>query len=258
MASGCRSCAAWRSGDAYVRQFRSAALPNNVTVRETMRVNYLKVPYRLAGQDRTIAFHDWLVSRALAQSRDRIELVHCWPRAALLTLKKALVLGISTVLERPNAHTGFAYEAVARECASLSLTMPAIHSHRFDARRLAKEEAEYELADRLACPSEFVADTFRSRGFGEAKLALHQYGYDPAAFPTPNSPRASSNGPLSACFAGSCEPRKGLHFALRMAGFGRSQARRKVLHLWAIYAALSRGTRPTSVASGHRRCRIHE
>ena len=83
-----------------------------------------------------------------------------------------------------------------------------------------REEAEYALADRLACPSEFVARTFRERGFREEQLARHQYGFDPAVF-TPaqasGAGGAETNGHqgLRVAFVGRCEPRKGLHFALR-------------------------------------------
>ena len=74
------------------------------------------------------------------------------------------------------------------EFAKLGLPLRRSHSNAFHWHRLAKEEAEYALADRLACPSEFVAETFRQRGYPSQKLAAHQYGYDPAVFCPPESP----------------------------------------------------------------------
>ncbi len=43
---------------------------------------------------------------------------------------------------------------------------------------LHKKEEEYRLADRLLCPSDFVASTFLEHGFAASKLVRHQYGFD--------------------------------------------------------------------------------
>jgi glycosyltransferase involved in cell wall biosynthesis len=122
---------------------------------------------------------------------------------------------VRSVLERPNAHTAFAYEAVAREHRKLGLPIPAGYSHAYNAKRLAREEAEYAVADLLACPSDFVVHTFLERDFDPARLVRHRYGYDPARFWPPRDGRPKSGRPFTVIFAGRCEPRKGLHYALQ-------------------------------------------
>ena len=154
--------------------------------------------------------------------------MHAWPAGAQRTLLAARRHGIQALLERPNAHTEFAFSAVAEECVRLDIPVDPDSPHAFDAGRLAREEREYAAADGLLCPSEFVASTFRERGFAEHRLLRHQYGFDPARF----SPAARRDGaqPFSVAFVGRGEPRKGLHTALRAwIGSGRGDSGRFVV-----------------------------
>jgi len=185
--------------------------------RETLKFGGLKLPLGLLDTRRSAALHDRIVARNLRRihDKDHIDIVHCWPSGALETLKVARELGIKTVLERPNAHTRYAMEVVGRECERLGVTLPKHHSHAFNAYALKREEEEFELADCLLCPSEFVAQTFLDKGFKREKIALHRYGFDASRFNLPKDSAPPGTGrPFSMVFAGSCEPRKGLHYAL--------------------------------------------
>jgi glycosyltransferase involved in cell wall biosynthesis len=143
----------------------------------------------------------------------QIDIIHTWPLGALQTLQAAARLGIPTVLERPNAHTKFAYEVVQKECERLGVALPPDHEHAYQNDVLRKEEEEYQLADHLLCPSDFVARTFLERGFPPGKLRRHQYGFDEKIYYPNGRPRDSKCG-LTALFVGGCAPRKGLHYAL--------------------------------------------
>ena len=188
-------------------------LPPSVRVRTTLARGRWRVPYKGVGTVRALDLHDRLVARALPKLADSIDLVHTWPLGAIHTLRAAHRLGIPTALERPNAHTRFAYEAVARECERLGVNLPADHEHAYNAVRLRKEEEEYLLADTLLCPSDFVVQTFRDQGFREEKLVRHTYGFDDLQFHPPDEPVQRRAG-LSALFVGVCAVRKGVHFAL--------------------------------------------
>jgi glycosyltransferase involved in cell wall biosynthesis len=188
-------------------------LPPDVRVRTTLSRGRWRLPYRALGTQRTLALHDHIVASTLTKQAGQFDVIHAWPLAALKTLQVAKRLGIPTVLERPNAHTRFAYEVVARECERLDVALPKHHEHAFVAARLRREEAEYQLADYLLCPSEFVASTFRAEGFDDKKLLRHGYGYDESRYyPAPDA-RGPREG-LSALFVGVCAVRKGVHFAL--------------------------------------------
>jgi glycosyltransferase involved in cell wall biosynthesis len=187
-------------------------ISGSVRIHETLTFAGIRIPYRLLGTRRAWARHDASVARAIAASPG-IDIVHAWPLGAAATFRAARERGVRCVLERPNTHTAYAFEVVERELQSLHLTLPRGHSHRRDAKRLATEVREYELADLLLCPSDFVAQTFIDRGFPAHKLARTQYGYDPAQFSVPSNGRYPEK--LVAVFVGSCEPRKGLHIALK-------------------------------------------
>lgn len=187
-------------------------LPPGIDVRTTLSRGRWRIPYKALG-DRAFALHDRLVARALPRLAGDIDVVHAWPLAALETLRASKRLGIPTVLERPNAHTRFAYEVVARECERLGVRLPQNQEHAYNDARLLKEEEEYALADRLLCPSEFVAQTFRDQGFHDASLARHQYGYDGHVY-HPDARDANRHDGLNVLFVGVCAVRKGLHFAL--------------------------------------------
>lgn len=188
-------------------------VPPGVRVRPTLARGKLRLPYRMVGSMRAFALHDSIVARRLEKLAGQIDIVHTWPLGACLTLKEAARLGIPTVLERPNAHTRFAYEVVQRECERLGVELPPDHEHAYKRVVLDKEIAEYDLATRLLCPSAFVASTFAQYGFAQDRLARHQYGFDETVFyPDPDEPGTRKN--LKVLFVGGCAPRKGLHYAL--------------------------------------------
>lgn len=191
----------------------SQVVPAGVKVYPTLARGKLRLPYRLLGTMRTVALHDHIVARRLEKLAGEIDVVHTWPLGALETLKTARRLGIPTVLERCNAHTGFAMEVVQMECERLGVTLPADHEHAYNEKKLRKEEEEYRLADKLLCPSDFVLKTFLDRRYPEAKLARHMYGFDEKTFHPDGETRTSDRG-LTVLFVGVCAVRKGLHFAL--------------------------------------------
>ena len=181
------------------------------SVVKTMVLGGVRVPHRVLGMDRTMAYHDSRTASHLRRNPSAYDVVHCWPGAALATAAVASDLGIPMVREVPNTHTANAYEVVARLCADLDIQLPQRHSHVLNEKRLRREETEYSAALRLLVPSEHVKATFLARGFSPEKLLRHQYGFDAAAFTPSAEPRS---GPFQAVFIGAVEPRKGVHIAL--------------------------------------------
>jgi glycosyltransferase involved in cell wall biosynthesis len=184
-----------------------------VRVSPTLAWGRLRIPYRLVGTMRAVAMHDHIVARRIEKLAGQIDIIHTWPTGALATLKAATRLGIPTVLERPNAHTGFAMEVVGKECERLGVALPRDHEHAYDAKKLHKEEEEYRLATRLLCPSDFVVKTFLDKGYAREQLVRHIYGYDEKIYYPSNEPQDSKPG-LTMLFVGECAVRKGVHYAL--------------------------------------------
>jgi glycosyltransferase involved in cell wall biosynthesis len=191
-------------------------LPANVRVVETLSVLGRRIPHRVLGVGRSHRYHDRRVASALRKLAADIDVVHCWPRATLDTSGVARELGIPCFREVPNTHTAHAYEVVARERESLGLAPIPGHSHTFDARLLELEQREYAIADALLVPSEYSLQTFVDRGVPRDKLVLHRYGFDAEQFfAASNCSDRRVDRPFTAIFVGRCEPRKGLHYALR-------------------------------------------
>ena len=191
----------------------SRELPPEAVVRPTLARGRFRIPYRVLGTERACALHDWIVSQRLKRLAGKIDIVHAWPLGSLRTLRTAARLGIPTVLERPNAHTRFAYEVVQKECEKLGIVLPPGHEHAYKPSVLAKEEVEYNAAFRLLCPSDFVSQTFLDQGFSREKLVRDQYGYDESVYHSGQQVRDDRRG-LTMLFVGGCAPRKGLHYAL--------------------------------------------
>ena len=188
------------------------AVPESVVVRTTLSRGKYRIPYKLLGVTNASRLHDHIVARRLEKMVGQIDIVHCWPRGALETLRTAKRLGIPTVLERPNAHTRYCYEVVAKECSRIGMSLPH-REYRHDERALRLEESEFAAADRLLCPAAFPEQSFLNLGFPAEKLARHAYGFDDNKyFPdvAPRNPQAK----FSALFVGVDPVRKGLHLAL--------------------------------------------
>ncbi len=188
--------------------------PDSVRLERTMELGRLRVPFRLLGPRRMAMLHDWLTARWLKSHAREIDIVHTWPLGGLRTIRTARKLRIPVVMERPNTHTGFAYQVVDEECELIDFKLPEGYEHKFDAVNLAHELTEYAEGDYLLCPSEFVERTFLDKGFVSGKLLRHQYGYDQSAI-WPGDQTAAPDKGLVMIYVGLCTPRKGLHYALQ-------------------------------------------
>lgn len=205
------------------------ALPESVTVVETLRLRDRRVPHRALGVERAYEYHDWRVARHL-RSESRYDIVHTWPAGCLRSLAECRRRSIVGVREAPSEHTAGAFERAASATDSVGVPLPKNHAHAWNDRRLAKELAEFAAADALLVPSEYVRRSFVARGFPDDRLLLHHYGHDPATFFPPAS--LGGDGPLRAAFAGRGEPNKGLHLALeawRASEVGSSGARFEIV-----------------------------
>ena len=184
-----------------------------VRVYPTLARGRFRIPYKALGSMRAFALHDFIVARRLKKLAGEVDIVHAWPLGAVETLKMAAKLGVPTVLERPNAHTRFAYDVVEKECRRLGITLPTGYEHAYNADVLHKEEEEYELASRLLCPSDFVVRTFLNQGFAPEKLVRTWYGFDEKRYYPGDQAQNVKRG-ITMLFVGLCAVRKGLHYAL--------------------------------------------
>ena len=185
------------------------ALPSHVDVKENIGTGIFQIPLRVLGPMMGPRLHDLQVSLYLRTTRKRIDVFHGWPLGSEKSLAAASSKGILTILENCNSHIERLEGLLRKEYSSLGMsrTHPVVGNRNW----INRHKREYELADFLACPSDFVRGSFLERAFPSAKLLQTQYGFDESVI-TCGEQETISN--FRAIFIAHGEPRKGLHYLL--------------------------------------------
>lgn len=110
---------------------------------------------------------DWYVARNLPKESILVALSGSGLHAGKVALKK----GGKYVCDRGSSHIRFQDEILKEEYARWKLSFRGV-----DPRSIRKEEEEYELADRITVPSEFVRNSFLSKGVPANKISKVIYG----------------------------------------------------------------------------------
>lgn len=124
-----------------------------------------------------------------------------WSAASLEALAPARRAGILTVVERGSTHILHQRAVLKRVYAE-----NGGHFDGIDPEIVDRELAEYDMADLISVPSQFVASTFISRGFPQHRLLVNPYGVDAARFHCADRRRSDKPAIL---FVGSVGYRKG-------------------------------------------------
>ncbi|WP_250283802.1 glycosyltransferase family 4 protein [Frankia sp. CiP1_Cm_nod2] len=183
-------------------------------VVETMVARGRRIPHRAIGVRRAYGYHDRRTAHELATRPYAYDVVHTWPRGCIHTLRTARRIGLPGLREVCSPHSRSACGLAEQEAAACGIQLPRGHAHRGTTGHLRREDAEYDAASTLLCPSDYVVRTFAEYGADTGRLVRHAYGYDPARFFPTDLPRPADR-PFTMVFAGRGEPNKGLHYALR-------------------------------------------
>lgn len=114
--------------------------------------------------------------------------------------------GMRYVCDRGSTHIRHQDDVLREEHRRWDVPFTAI-----DPRIVEREEAEYETADLITVPSNFVRDTFVARGVDPAKVRVLSYGVDLDRFHPVAEPAA---GGLDLLFVGAISLRKGVPYLL--------------------------------------------
>ena len=144
--------------------------------------------------------------RAARRLRPGSDLFVGWSGVSLASIRRAKSLGMKTVVERGSSHIEFQRDILRAEydshAATPRLPHPAI---------VEKELREYEEADFISVPSEYVKQTFIERGIPAEKLLHAPYGVELESF----EPLPKSDDVFRIIHVGSCDIQKGCHFLLQ-------------------------------------------
>jgi glycosyltransferase involved in cell wall biosynthesis len=131
-----------------------------------------------------------------------------WSGKSKAGLERAKQLGALTILERGSSHPEFNRDILIEEYEKYGLKSKIEFQKRIYDRESLQE---YELADFVSTPSEFVRQTYIDRGFAKEKLLKVTYGVDLQQFQ--QSPK--TDDVFRVIFAGGMTLRKGVHYLLQ-------------------------------------------
>jgi glycosyltransferase involved in cell wall biosynthesis len=147
-------------------------------------------------------FLDQYVSRRIKENSVLVAL----SGAGLMSGKVVQQKGGRYICDRGSTHIRFQNEVLKEEHARWNVPYQEI-----DSRSIAKEEAEYDLADRITVPSEFSYRSFLNHGVAEKKLAKIVYGARLDRFTKTGTPDESK---FKVLWVGTVSLRKGFLYLL--------------------------------------------
>jgi glycosyltransferase involved in cell wall biosynthesis len=135
------------------------------------------------------------------------DIFHVFNHFGLHSMRKAKRLGMITLVERSAAHPIVAHRELRKEYAKFGLRFPA-------SSRLVEAKAvqEFEEADAIFVPSEFVQRTMIEEGIPPAKLRRVHLGFSPERF-SPD-PSGKSDSKFRVLFVGTISLQKGVQYLL--------------------------------------------
>ncbi|PHS01101.1 MAG: hypothetical protein COA80_02550 [Leeuwenhoekiella sp.] len=125
----------------------------------------------------------------------------------LRSLQRARKLGVVSVVEVVNSHIAYQEELLQEEYKRLGLTWQGSPQ-----REVKRRIAEYDLADYILVPSEFVRQSFLEKGFPESKLLKVPYGF---SLPEVRPVKRGSDSVIEVLYVGSISVRKGLRYLIQ-------------------------------------------
>ena len=113
-------------------------------------------------------FDNWVSTKI--QNHSEAKFFIGWSAMSLNSLFIAKKRGLITILERGSSHIKFQDQILKKEYSKFGLPF------KIDQRVINKELKEYEIADYISIPSNFVKNSFLQMGIPEKKLIVNNYG----------------------------------------------------------------------------------
>ena len=122
------------------------------------------------------SFDKWVASHLST----RVDAVHCYEHAGLVSIQRAKDLGILSIYEQPSQHHAFFSQVVAQQLASYpelrSTATNLLHDDKAK-RRNQRRDQELALSDAIVCNSSFTRRTLVQNGIAPEKVTVIPYGF---------------------------------------------------------------------------------
>ena len=129
-----------------------------------------------------------------------------WSSSSLNSIRKAKSLGMTTIVERGSSHILYQKEIVEEESAMFGSSIQAVHP-----AVIETELKEYEEADYISIPSQYVKNTYIKHGIAADKLIRIPYGVNLEEF----YPVQKEDNTFRFIHCGRVELRKGVQYLLQ-------------------------------------------
>jgi glycosyltransferase involved in cell wall biosynthesis len=140
-------------------------------------------------------------SKALARESD---IFLFYSGAGLATMRSVGKGSVTRVVEAVNSHVRYQENLLRQEHAIAGIPFRGFHR-----REVARRIAEYEEADRILCPSDFVAESFVSEGIRRECIDIVPYGFSLEPHKADDSVRGEQ---FRVLYVGQISVRKGLRY----------------------------------------------
>ncbi|MEE9166829.1 MAG: glycosyltransferase family 4 protein [Candidatus Neomarinimicrobiota bacterium] len=149
--------------------------------------------------------NDWF-DRQASRHLPECDICTAWSGFGLQTIRRAKANGAITIIERGSSHIEYQRDILSEEYAKFGFGVDPI-----DPDVVEKELQEYEEADYIAIPSEFVKRTFLEKAVPGEKLIHTPYGVDLKEF----RPLPTEDGVFRIINVGAQSIRKGTVYLLK-------------------------------------------
>jgi glycosyltransferase involved in cell wall biosynthesis len=150
---------------------------------------------------------DNLFDRLSCRYIDGGDVFNVFNHFGLHAMRKAHALGMTCIVERSSAHPVVHHKILSEEYERYGLRYSQINTWLFD-----KHIQEYEEADAIAVPSEFVWRTMVEQGVPASKLRRVHFGFAPERFRP--MPEIKADSTFRVMFAGAISLQKGVQYLL--------------------------------------------
>lgn len=201
----------------YLRRFITTVFNKHEADIDRTRVKQIILPELLGMGIQTIpvpssVYFSYLVRDNLfdvmaARLIDGGDILNVFNHFGLYSIRKAKRLGMKSIVERSAAHPVTHHRILSEEYARYGLRFPGVNKMLFK-----KHELEYEEADAIAVPSDFVWRTMVEQGVPEEKLLRVNLGFAPERFRY--EPGVKSDSVFRIIFVGSLSLQKGVQYLL--------------------------------------------
>jgi glycosyltransferase involved in cell wall biosynthesis len=191
------------SKNTIVRRLVKRIDKEEIPVDKIHTIIFLAFPMRLF-PGKVHIWNDWFdrwVSWRLNKTKSEVFIG--WSGMSLHSIRRAKKKGMFTILERSSSHILFQNKILQEEYKKFGIDF-SIHPS-----VIKKELLEYQEADMISIPSDFVRDSFIAQGFDKNKLMVNPFGANKYFTPKGREKQSPANK-LRIVYLGTLSVRKGL------------------------------------------------